>query len=163
MPRNERQTCTYLIEPALAQAGWTWQAQLRIGRGRVNLSGANMYDETQEIVADYVLRYRDIPLVVLEAKAETESAADGMQQASRYARRLSMRVSLASTDPQVQAAAGADRGQGLRHAVDSGAAQHGSFDRQGVQASGRQDHAGEGGDGRLRGWVRQAVEAGELA
>ena len=96
MPRNERQTCTDLIEPALEQAGWTWQAQLRIGRGRVNLSGANMYDETQEIVADYVLRYRDIPLAVLEAKAETESAADGMQQASRYARRLSMRFSLAS-------------------------------------------------------------------
>jgi len=96
MPRNERQTCTDLIEPALAQAGWAWQAQLRIGRGRVNLSGANMYDETQEVVADYVLRYRDIPLAVLEAKAETESAADGMQQASRYARRLSMRFSLAS-------------------------------------------------------------------
>jgi len=96
MPRNERQTCTDLIEPALEQAGWTWQAQLRIGRGRVNLSGANMYDETQEIVADFVLRYRDIPLAVLEAKAETESAADGMQQASRYARRLSMRFSLAS-------------------------------------------------------------------
>lgn len=96
MPRNERQTCTDLIEPALEQAGWTWQAQLRIGRGRVNLSGANMYDETQQIIADYVLRYRDIPLAVLEAKAETESAADGMQQASRYARRLSMRFSLAS-------------------------------------------------------------------
>ncbi len=96
MARNERQTCTELIEPELEKAGWAWQAQLRIGRGRVNLSGANMYDETQEVVADYVLRYRDIPLVVLEAKAESESAADGMQQASRYARRLSLRYSLAS-------------------------------------------------------------------
>jgi type I restriction enzyme R subunit len=96
MARNERQTCTDLIEPALKQAGWSWQAQLRIGCGRVNLSGANMYDEGQEVIADYVLRYRDIPLVVLEAKADSESAADGMQQASRYARRLSLRFSLAS-------------------------------------------------------------------
>ena len=96
MARNERQTCTDLIEPALEKAGWAWQSQLRIGRGRVNLSGPNMYDETQEVIADYVMRYRDIPLAVLEAKAESESAADGMQQASRYARRLSLRYSLSS-------------------------------------------------------------------
>jgi type I restriction enzyme R subunit len=96
MTLNERQTCTDLIEPALEKAGWSWQAQLRIGRGRVNLSGANMYDETQEVIADYVLRFKDIPLAVLEAKAESESAADGMQQASRYARRLALRFSLAT-------------------------------------------------------------------
>ena len=71
MARNERQTCTDLIEPALEKAGWSWQAQLRIGRGRVNLSGPSMYDETQEVIADYVMRYRDIPLAVLEAKAES--------------------------------------------------------------------------------------------
>lgn len=96
MPRNERQTCTELIEPALKQAGWTWEAQLRIGPGRVNLSGENMYDETQAIIADYVLRFRAVPLAILEAKAEAESAADGMQQASRYARRLSLQFSLSS-------------------------------------------------------------------
>ncbi|MFC1652137.1 DEAD/DEAH box helicase family protein, partial [Planctomycetota bacterium] len=33
---------------------------------------------------------------VLEAKSESESAADGMQQASRYARRLDLRFSIAS-------------------------------------------------------------------
>jgi type I restriction enzyme R subunit len=55
-----------------------------------------MYDETQAIITDYLLRYRGIPLAILEAKAESESAADGMQQASRYARRLLIRFSIAS-------------------------------------------------------------------
>ena len=55
-----------------------------------------MYDETQAIIADYLLRYRGIPLAILEAKAESTSAADGMQQASRYARRLLIRFSFAS-------------------------------------------------------------------
>lgn len=96
MPRNERQTCRDLIEPKLAAHGWTWQEQLRIGPGRVNLTGDAMYDETQSIIADYLLRYRGVPLAILEAKSESESAADGMQQASRYARRLSLRFSLAS-------------------------------------------------------------------
>ena len=99
MSRNERTTCKELIEPALTNVGWDWDEQLRIGRGRVNLTGdspESMYDETQEIVADYLLRYRGIPLAILEAKAESESAADGMQQASRYAQRLLIRFSIAS-------------------------------------------------------------------
>jgi type I restriction enzyme R subunit len=96
MSRNERTTCTELIEPALSQAGWDWQGQLRIGPGRVNITGESMYDESQAIIADYLLRHRGIPLAILEAKAEGESAADGVQQASRYARRLEIRFSLAS-------------------------------------------------------------------
>jgi type I restriction enzyme, R subunit len=99
MSRNEIQSCRELIEPALTQAGWDWEAQLRIGPGRVNLSGESaetMYDETQAIIADYLLRYRGVPMAILEAKAESESAADGMQQASRYARRLLIRFSIAS-------------------------------------------------------------------
>jgi len=96
MARNERLTCKELIEPRLSALGWTWQEQLRIGPGRVNLTGDAMYDETQSIIADYLLRYRGVPLAIVEAKSESESAADGMQQASRYARRLSLRFSLAS-------------------------------------------------------------------
>ncbi|HNU72802.1 MAG TPA: type I restriction-modification enzyme R subunit C-terminal domain-containing protein [Thermodesulfobacteriota bacterium] len=97
--RNERTTCKELIEPALANAGWEWDEQVRIGPGRVNLTGdspESMYDETQAIIADYLLRYRGLPLAILEAKAESESAADGMQQASRYANRLLIRFSIAS-------------------------------------------------------------------
>jgi len=96
MARNERQTCKDLIEPPLAGLGWSWQEQLRIGSGRVNLTGGSMYDETQFVIADYLLRFKGLPLAIVEAKAETESAADGMQQASRYARRLSLRFSIAT-------------------------------------------------------------------
>jgi type I restriction enzyme R subunit len=96
MARNERLTCKEVIEPALTRAGWSLEAQLRIGPGRVNLTGEAMYDDSQSIIADYLLRHRGIPLVIVEAKSESESAADGMQQASRYARRLSIRFSLAT-------------------------------------------------------------------
>ena len=96
MTRNEKQTCRELIEPALKNAGWEWDSQVVIGPGRVNITGEAMYDETQAIIADYVLRYRGIPLAVLEAKAESSSAADAMQQGSRYAQRLDIRFSIAS-------------------------------------------------------------------
>ena len=62
----------------------------------MNISGGNMYDDTQRLVVDYLLRIGPLPLAVLEAKAETEAAADGMQQGSRYANRLGLRFSIAS-------------------------------------------------------------------
>ena len=96
MTRNERQTCIELIEPALASAGWDFEAQLRIGPGRVNITGDSMYDEMQAIVADYLLRYRGVPLGILEVKQEAEDAADGIQQGSRYANRLAIRHSIAT-------------------------------------------------------------------
>lgn len=96
MSRNEHATCKEIIEPALSASGWGWEEQLRIGPGRVNLSGDSMYDESQAIIADYLLRYRGIPLAILEAKAETESGSDGIQQASRYANRLGIRFSIST-------------------------------------------------------------------
>jgi type I restriction enzyme R subunit len=96
MTRSEKLTCKELIEPRLAALGWSWHEELRIGPGRVNISSDAMYDETQSIIADYLLRFKGVPLAVLEAKAESLSAADGMQQASRYARRLGLRFSISS-------------------------------------------------------------------
>lgn len=94
--RNESQTNRELIEPALTKAGWSWDAQVEIGPGRVNLTGSTMYDGSQRIVADYVLRLWRMPLAILEAKAEGEDAAAGMQQGSRYAQRLRLRFSISS-------------------------------------------------------------------
>ena len=96
MSRNETQTCRELIEPAIRDAGWSWDAQVMIGPGRVNLTGEAMYDPSQRIVADYLLKLWRMPLAILEAKPEGEAAANGMQQASRYARRLGLRFSIAS-------------------------------------------------------------------
>ena len=77
-------------------AGWSWREQMLIGPGRVNLSGDQPYDAARSIRADYVLCDRGLPLAVLEAKAETESAASGMQQGSWHAQRLSLRFSFST-------------------------------------------------------------------
>ncbi|BDU78154.1 type I restriction endonuclease subunit R [Mesoterricola sediminis] len=100
MSRNERQTCRELIEPALKKAGWSWDSQVEIGPGRVNLTGDSMYDDSQRIIADYVLRFWKMPLAILEAKAEGEDAADGIQQGARYAMRLGLRFSISSNGRQ---------------------------------------------------------------
>ncbi len=96
MNRNEIQTCKELIEPALAAANWSWASQVVIGPGRVNLSSDRMYREHQRITVDYVLKLYGMPLAVLEVKHEGHSAKDGMQQASLYAQRLSLRISMSS-------------------------------------------------------------------
>lgn len=96
MIRDEKTTCREVIEPALIEAQWGFDRQVVIGRGRVNLTGDRMYDESQRIVADYVLHLWSMPLAIVEAKAEGEAATDGMQQGSRYARRLGIRFSIAT-------------------------------------------------------------------
>ena len=96
MSRNEEQTRRELIEPALKLAEWEWDLEVVIGPGRVNLTGESMYDNSQRIIADYVLRLWSMPLAVLEAKAEAKTAVSGVQQGSRYADRLGLRFSMAS-------------------------------------------------------------------
>lgn len=94
--RNELQTCRELIEPALEKMGWSWDWQVPIGPGQVNITGGQMYDENQRLFADYLLRFWQMPLGILEVKSEDKSPADGMQQASRYAKRLGLRFSISS-------------------------------------------------------------------
>ena len=96
MSRNEVRTCRELIEPALEKAGWEWDREVVIGPGRVSLTGESMYDSSQKIRADYVLRLWRMPLAVLEVKAEGAPATHGMQQGSRYAARLQLRFSIAT-------------------------------------------------------------------
>ncbi|MBX3077084.1 DEAD/DEAH box helicase family protein [Candidatus Obscuribacterales bacterium] len=98
--RTELQTCKELIDPALKAAGWSWNRELVIGPGQVNISGSTMYDESQRIIADYLLRFHNMPLAILEAKAELEDASNGMQQGARYARRLGLRFSIATNGHQ---------------------------------------------------------------
>ena len=96
MSLNESQTCRELIEPALKSAGWSWDAQLLIGPGKVNITQGAMYDAGQRIVADYLLRFFQMPLAILEAKRESEDAEDGIQQGIRYAERLGIRFVISS-------------------------------------------------------------------
>ncbi len=96
MSRNESQTCRELIEPALKSAGWSWYPQLVIGPGKVNMATGSMYDPEQRLIADYLLHMWQMPLAVLEVKAESVAAEDAMQQAQRYAKSLGLRFSIAS-------------------------------------------------------------------
>ena len=100
MSRNEDKTCRELIEPALQSAGWAWDRQVLLGRGPVNIAEGSMYDPNQKLILDYLLRFGRLPLAVLEAKAEAEPAADGIQQGQRYAQRLGLRFSIASNGAQ---------------------------------------------------------------
>ena len=87
---TEADTCRNLITPALKLAGWEKTPHLIAEQhyftdGRIVLSGRSA-KRRQGKRADYILRYtRDLPLAVVEAKAENVHAGEGMQQAREYA------------------------------------------------------------------------------
>jgi len=86
---SERDICTKYITPALEKAGWDPTTQFLeefpLTKGRVVVRG-QLHTRAKNKRADYVLFYKpNIPVAVIEAKDNTHSTGDGMQQALEYA------------------------------------------------------------------------------
>lgn len=80
---------TKYILPAIKQAGWDVHIQVReevsFTQGRIIVRG-KMAARGKSKRADYILYYKpNIPLAIIEAKDDSHSLADGMQQALEYA------------------------------------------------------------------------------
>ncbi|SER19044.1 EcoAI/FtnUII family type I restriction enzme subunit R [Neolewinella agarilytica] len=89
---SERDICTQFITPAVVAAGWNLRKQVReevsFTDGRIIVQG-KLYARGKQKRADYILYYKpNIPLVIIEAKANHRPVGDGMQQAMKYAEAL---------------------------------------------------------------------------
>lgn len=86
---SERDICTKYITPAIEQAGWDITTQIReefpLTNGRIIVRG-KLHTRAANKRADYILFYKPgIPIAVVEAKDNTHTISDGMQQALGYA------------------------------------------------------------------------------
>ena len=91
---SERDICTKFITPALRGAGWDEISQLReevsFTKGRIIVRG-KLVTRGKAKRADYILYFKpNIPIAVIEAKDNTHSVGDGMQQALDYAETLNI-------------------------------------------------------------------------
>ena len=89
---TERDICTKFITPAVIQAGWDVQSQIReqvyFTRGRIIVRG-KLVTRGKAKFADYILYYRpNIPIAIIEAKDNNHPVGDGMQQGLEYAATL---------------------------------------------------------------------------
>lgn len=89
---SERDICSKFITPAITGAGWDLHAQIReevsFTKGRIIVRG-KLHSRGEQKRADYILYYKpNLPLAVIEAKDNTHSVGDGMQQALNYAETL---------------------------------------------------------------------------
>ena len=89
---SERDICSKLITPAILEAGWDLQTQIAeektLTDGRIIVRG-KMVARGKQKRADYVLYMKpNIPIAIIEAKDNTHSVGDGMQQALSYAEML---------------------------------------------------------------------------
>jgi type I restriction enzyme R subunit len=89
---SERDICTKFITPALRKAGWDEMLQIReevsFTKGRIIVRG-KLVSRGQAKRADYILYFKpNIPLALIEAKDNSYSVGDGMQQGLNYATTL---------------------------------------------------------------------------
>src|SRR5690606_2476597 len=97
---SERDICSKFITPAILDAGWDPMAQIReeVGftKGRIIVRG-KLVSRGKAKRADYVLYYKpNIPIALIEAKDNTHSVGDGMQQALDYAETLNVPFAFSS-------------------------------------------------------------------
>jgi type I restriction enzyme R subunit len=97
---NEADTCRTYILPMLYASGWDDEQlieQLVLTPGRIVPLGERQHTRKSGLRADYVLNIRkNIPIAVVEAKAEYKHPADGLQQAMQYAELLGVKFAYAS-------------------------------------------------------------------
>src|SRR5271169_7145997 len=89
---SERDICSKFITPAITAAGWDPLLQIReevsFTKGRIIVRG-KLVSRGQAKRADYVLYVKpNIPLALIEAKDNSHSVGDGMQQGLDYATTL---------------------------------------------------------------------------
>ena len=92
MKLSERDVCTKFITPAVVAAGWDLQTQIReevsFTKGRIVVRG-KLHSRGKAKRADYILYARpNLPIALIEAKDQSHSVGDGMQQALNYAETL---------------------------------------------------------------------------
>lgn len=86
---SERDICTKFITPAIVQAGWDIQKQVReefsFTKGRIVVRG-KLHTRGKARRADFILYHQlNLPLAVIEAKDNKHAVGAGMQQALDYA------------------------------------------------------------------------------
>ncbi|WP_112875528.1 EcoAI/FtnUII family type I restriction enzme subunit R [Paracoccus endophyticus] len=91
---SERDICTKFITPALRKAGWDEIAQIReevsFTKGRIIVRG-KLVTRGKAKRADYILSYKpNLPIALIEAKDNSHSIGDGIQQALDYAETLNI-------------------------------------------------------------------------
>jgi type I restriction enzyme R subunit len=89
---SERDICTQFITPAIVSAGWNLNRQVReevfFTAGKIIVRG-KLHTRGKSKRADYILYFKpNIPIAVIEAKDNSRSISDGMQQALGYAETL---------------------------------------------------------------------------
>jgi type I restriction enzyme, R subunit len=88
---SESDICAKYITPAVLQSGWDEATQIRrevyFTNGRIIVRG-KLVTRGKAKRADYVLYYQHLAIALIEAKDNTHTVGDGMQQALDYATTL---------------------------------------------------------------------------
>lgn len=103
---NEADTCRKEVVPRLVTAGWdtephSFMEQRTFTDGRIIPLTSGVRRGMQKR-ADFLLRYRrDLPMAVVEAKADYKTAGQGLQQAKDYAEILGLKFAYSTNGKEI--------------------------------------------------------------
>ena len=95
MALSEIDTQAKLIDPKIRECGWLEEYVIRqyaIADDRFYVEGEEYKRLPTRKVADYVLKYKELTIAVLEAKAEDEDIQKHLAQVQDYAQRMDVPI-----------------------------------------------------------------------
>jgi type I restriction enzyme R subunit len=93
MAYNEEETKLYLINPLLKDwisRRWV-QMEYEFTKGKITINGSKI-ERGDRKKADYLLKYGNIQLAIVEAKDESQEPGAGLQQSKGYAETLDLKI-----------------------------------------------------------------------
>ncbi len=96
MPLSEQDTKAKLIDPVIHESGWIEDYLIRefpIADDRFYVEGEDYRKLPTKKFADYVLKYKETVIAVLEAKSDDEDPEKHISQLQDYAKRLDVPIS----------------------------------------------------------------------
>lgn len=105
MPYNESDTRLFLIDPKLAELNWLQPDRVTteyyFTKGKVIIRG-NSVERGEKKKADYLLKYNNIPIAIIEAKEEEATCDKGLQQAKEYAEILDLKFAYSTNGHEIE-------------------------------------------------------------
>ncbi len=98
---NEAETRAELIDPLLADAGWSGEGAKVLREHYITAGKIQTGGRGKPLIADYVLVYHGRKLAAMEAKSDEKEVGEGVAQAKQYAAKLGLDFTYATNGREV--------------------------------------------------------------
>lgn len=100
MNLNQEKALRERLEPSLSSAGWSWDSEVSVEENKITDRDDILARSRRATIADYLLRFHQMPIAVLEVADNPARLPEALRQAEYFARKLCLHFAIATDGMQ---------------------------------------------------------------